>query len=308
MKNQYVMDVKAGMNVASLLTSLRSSRFQNARNDLVGTQLDDATMMCDMRNYVKNFALLVFLATLGLCLSGRVSQKNQHEDFSIAAQAADIEFSSLVLPLYSARGSQDYLPLRPSDNQVLGSLSLAESLLPKCGISSRKPRPFGLYNQIFAQEPDVWNCLESVNFATSLSRTNSIYTHWRNDVLWMNQQSEATWEYLDRTLRRGDVVCFGVVDRVGNNLPITYSTHVQVCLGSAAEMWSANNEPRFVLDKNKVPAPTGMWWVCSVRDYYQALMNSDAAWRSLGHYRQYYLVVYHCPETHMGEMLASAQK
>jgi hypothetical protein len=75
-------------------------------------------------------------------------------------------------------------------------------------------------------------------------------------------------------------------------------------------MWGANNEPRFNL-VGGVPAPTGLWWVCSSREYYDALIASDSAWRAIGHQRQYFITVYHCPDLSvldLSRQMASGKK
>lgn len=195
------------------------------------------------------------------------------------------------------------MPILGAQLSPLESLAVAESLLPRSGVSTRPEM-----NRVDASEGpapfysrEAWNCMESINFATSLSRSSTVYTTWPVEIISQNLDSDSTWRQLESTLRRGDVVVFWVRERINGAREFDFATHVQICLGLSHEMWGANNEPRFDLI-NGVPAPTKKWWVCSAQEYYQAMAAQDPVWRTLGHERRYYVVVYHCPESR-GELV-----
>lgn len=218
-----------------------------------------------------------------------------------AARQSHIISDAPLLPPSAPYNGQILLASPTSDLHLgaLESLAVAESLLPRSGVSSRL-EPSELSDQAVPfYRREAWNCMESVNFATSLSRTRAIYTQWPLEIYSDNLEFDDTWNKLEKTFRRGDVVVFWIRERINGNREFDFATHVQVCLGRFDEMWGANNEPRFELVRG-VPAPTKKWWVCSSREYYQALFSHDATWRALGHDRRYYVVVYRCPESRGG--------
>ena len=144
---------------------------------------------------------------------------------------------------------------------------------------------------------DSFNCFESVNYMMTGNPNLFAYREWPTEKISTQTTDDwAMWVELQSSLRPGDVVEFHIRQRIANGEWSDGVCHAQLCIAAGGVMYGANTEPRFEI-ANGAPSPTRRWWLCSPRDYYEALRSVDADWEKIGHEREYSVWVYRKPIT-----------
>jgi len=143
------------------------------------------------------------------------------------------------------------------------------------------------------REVPAFSCFESVNYLTTGDPTLCVYRSWPMEIL-ENLEESATWDTLEQSLRKGDVVEFIAKVRVQGGDVTTSPFHAQLCVAEGGLMAGANNEPRFRL-LNGIPSGTNVWDVCTSRQYYLAARDMDENWAVFGNEHTYRVVVYRQP-------------